>query len=49
MCEVVDVLYWFEMNGVLISCNGCDMLGLNWYVYLVDFDGYIIELYYGIE
>jgi catechol 2,3-dioxygenase-like lactoylglutathione lyase family enzyme len=47
--QVVNGTEWFKEQRQRIIRAGRDMPGSNWHVYLLDFDGHVNELYYGIE
>jgi len=47
--EVVRADEWFADSGVETQRAGRDMPGSNWHTYFYDINGYINELYYGME
>jgi catechol 2,3-dioxygenase-like lactoylglutathione lyase family enzyme len=47
--EVGNAIEWFGEKGVKTQRSGRDMPGSNWHTYIYDPDGYVNELYYGIE
>ena len=47
--EVVNGHHWFVEQGCRIRRVGRDMPGSNWHTYLLDPDGHVNELYYGME
>jgi catechol 2,3-dioxygenase-like lactoylglutathione lyase family enzyme len=47
--QVVTGHQWLEESGCDMVRAGRDMPGSNWHTYLMDPDGHINELYYGIE
>lgn len=47
--EVADSRAYFERRGVRVLRAGRYMPGSNWFVYLVDPDGTLVEVYHGLE
>jgi catechol 2,3-dioxygenase-like lactoylglutathione lyase family enzyme len=47
--EIVAAEAWLKEHGIHMHRTGRDMPGSNWHCYFPDPDGFINELYYGIE
>lgn len=47
--EVVNAVPYFDAKTTKIRRSGRDMPGSNWHVYVLDPDGYTVELCYGME